>query len=890
VLGDLEEAHRRRAARHRAAIARLLTGLEALDMALALVRGRLRVPSMRSRSPGPLPPRPRRGRSRSGVSWLDVKLGLRMLVKHPALTVVGGLGLAVAIAIGAGFFGFFYSHLFPALPLPGGERIVALENWDVEANNEERQSLRDYPVWREALSSFEELGAFRTVTHTLVVPGGPSEPVTVAAMTASGFRVAGVAPLLGRLPLEEDERVGAPPVLVIGYDVWETRFGGDPGIVGREVRLGGVVHTVVGVMPGGFGFPMIHRYWTPLATNQAGIEWGEGPEIFIFGRLAPGATREDAQAELTGLGQRAASLHPETHAQLRPQVLPYTYPLIDIQDIVLWKIGLSILIVSLALVVVAVNVAVLAWARTAMRRGEIAVRSALGASRRRIVAQLFVEALVLSAGAAVVGTVLAHVGLRLGNAIMWEETGGAAPFWVRPGLPPATFLYIAGLTVLAAAIVGVVPALQATGRSLQASLRPSSGGTGIRLGRTWTVLIVAQVAIAVAGLPVAVAMGWSEIRQGLTAPTFAADEFFAMRILLEEEPPPGANLDAWAREIHARYSDLKNEMMRRLEREPGVAGVTFAGSVPGSERRASIEVEGVPLPGDVATGHPVRFGGVDVRFFDAIGVPIAAGRPFHAGDVAAPATVVIVNRTFAERILGGANAVGRRFRYVTGGPARARVEGEPPRWYEVVGVVGDLNANRIDPALNEPTLYHPVAFESAFGVLFLVRAREAMQQVISQRLQETVTTLDPTLRLTVRSLTAMQRQERLATQLLILMLAPILASVLLLSAAGIYALMSFTVTKRRKEIVIRAALGANPHRLLGSIFSRAAGQLAIGVVLGAALAIVLDRLTRGELLAGAATVILPAIAALVMAVGLVATLGPARRGLRIQPTEALKEE
>ncbi|MEE8146133.1 MAG: ABC transporter permease, partial [Longimicrobiales bacterium] len=232
------------------------------------------------------------------VSWLDVKLGLRMLVKYPALTLVGGLGMAVAIAISAGFFAILHSYVQPTLPLDEGERVVGIENWDGAANDQDRHSLHDFVTWRDELESVEDLGAFRTVGRNLIVPDGPTEPVGVAEMTASGFRVARVRPLLGRPLVEEDEREGALPVVVIGYDVWQTRFAGDPAIVGRDVRLGNTVHTVVGVMPEGFAFPSNHSFWAPLRADPADYERRQGPEIYVFGRLAPGVTFEEAQAEL----------------------------------------------------------------------------------------------------------------------------------------------------------------------------------------------------------------------------------------------------------------------------------------------------------------------------------------------------------------------------------------------------------------------------------------------------------------------------------------------------------------------------------------------------------------------------------------------------------------
>src|SRR5688572_10140777 len=317
------------------------------------------------------------------ISWLDVKLGLRMLVKHPALTVVGGLGMAVAIAISVGFFSFMLAYGWPELPLEEGDRVVALENRDIAINNEDRRALHDFFTWREELRSVQDLAAFRTVERNLITGDGPPELVFVAEMSAAGFRVARVPPLLGRHLIEADERADATPVVVIGYDVWQNRFAADRGIIGRTLRLGGTVRTIVGVMPEGFAFPENHRIWTPPRVNPTAVAPRQGPEIFMFGRLAPGITMAQAQSELDGLGARAAAAFPETHAQLRPMVMPYTHSLTDIQGMTRWALAQMQLMTNLLLLVVALNVAVLIYARTATRHGEVAVSRAMGAGRTR---------------------------------------------------------------------------------------------------------------------------------------------------------------------------------------------------------------------------------------------------------------------------------------------------------------------------------------------------------------------------------------------------------------------------------------------------------------------------------------------------------------------------
>ena len=829
-------------------------------------------------------------RDARGFGWLsglsvDLKLGVRMLVKHPGLTLVGGIGMAVAIAISSGAFAFFHSHLYPRIPLDEGDRIVALENQNVEVNNEDRQVLHDFFTWREQMRSVQDIGAFRSVGQNLITPGGPPELVEVAEMTAAGFNLARVPPLLGRYLVAEDERRGSPPIVVIGYEVWQNRFAGDRGIVGREVRFGNTVHTVVGVMPKDFAFPINHSFWTPLRLHPADFERGEGPHIHVFGRLAPGVTMEEAQAELATIGRRTAAAFPDTHAKLRPHVWPYTHSIIDIQGISLWEVSQMQLMVSLLLLVAALNVAVLVYARTAMRRGEISVRSALGASRRRIIAQLFTEALVLAGVAAVVGLGLAQLGMRMGNAIMNEEMSAGLPFWTDVSLRSATIVYTVGLAVLAAAIVGVLPALQATGKQLQADLRQLGGGTGMRLGRVWTVLIVAQVAIAVAALPAAVNMGWKEIRHATTQRTYPAEEFLVAGLRLEPEVVAQASDQEKAALFGARLTELT----RRLEAEPEVAGTSFRANLP--DRGQIVEVEGVAAPPESPAGHSVGTAGVYPNEFELFGTPTLTGRQLGLGDLDEEATAVVVNRAFVRQVLGGGNALGRRVRHVGTLDEDDAPQAKPSRWYEIAGVVEDLQTNRMDPELVKPGLFYPVAPGQTQSATVVVRLRGATPAGFAPRLRQIAAAVDPTLRVSeVRSLADADRQMQLALRLVALALGLILLSVFLLSAAGIYALTSFTVTQRRREIGIRTALGAQPRVVLRSVFARAARQIAVGVVVGVAGAAVLDEVTGGGLLGGNGPVLLPSFAAIMVVVGLLAAFGPARRGLRIQPAEALRAE
>ena len=828
-------------------------------------------------------------------STMDFKLAIRMLVRYPGLTLVGVIGMAVAITIVAGAFSILYTLVDPALPLPEGDRIVAIQNWDQQTNRPERRTLHDALAWRADATAIRDIGVFRPVARNLLAEGTATEVVTIAEISASAFRVAGIPPLMGRPLRDEDEQPAAPAVVVIGFKAWRDRFHSDPSIVGRTIAFGDAHHAIVGVMPDGFEFPINHQFWTPVRLDASRFDRRRGPSLQVFGKLAPGATLESASAELATLGQRAASDFPTTNAQLRPLVTPFTYPFFDIHDAsTLWLVHLMQFLISLLLVIVCVNVAILVYARTARRQGEIAVRSALGASRGRIVSQLFVEALALSMVAALVGLTICAFALDYLNGLM-AVMYGSLPFWWKFDLSAGVIAYVIAMTFVAAAIVGVLPALKATGRRLQSGLQGMSagGGAGMRFGRTWTVLIVAQVAIAVALLPAAVFHAWDAMKYGTVDPGFAAHEFLAT----------GVSLDTGAARITpaeaaARSGARVDELVRRVRADPSVADVTFATAPAGQEGSVVIEVDGLPMPTTpvdynipfgTPVGHLARTGKVDPGFFSTFDVPLLTGRRLEAADTAASATAILVNRAFVTQLLWDGNVLGRRVRYV------GRSNDSPSsialgRWFEIVGVVDDFPATT-DPGLSAAKLYHATTAAQVDPATLMVRIRGMAPAAFTPRLREITAAIDPNLQLyRVGSLDASLRKEQAVMRLIAAVLAALTLSIVMLSAAGIYSMMSFTVSQRRKEIGIRTALGADPARILRSIFSRAFTQLTIGAGLGVAVAALLEMATEGGLMQGHGTVILPIIAVVMVAVGLLAAAGPARRGLRVQPTEALRQE
>lgn len=858
-----------------------------------------------------------------GFSWLDMKLGVRMLGKYPGLSLVSAIGMSVAIAIGASGFGFIHAVMDAPLPLDEGDRVVSLQYADARTpGSPARPSPHDFLRWREEVGSVRDLSAFIVDDHTLSIPGGDVAFVRVARTTASAFRVARVAPVLGRPLLDEDERPGAPPVVVIGYEEWRRRFGGDPAIIGRPVRLDAAVHAVVGVMPEGFHFPINHSYWVPLRLDPAahrlagaagggvagrpggdpggggdrgagrgpGVGVGAGgPEVFVFGRLADGVTLEQAQAELATIGQRMAATNPETHEHLRPRILPYTHPFIGIDTpATALALRLSQFALGLLLVLVAVNVAVLVYARTAARTGEIAVRSALGASRRRVVTQLFAEALVLSLLAALVGLGITSVVFARAEDFLARAIDQALPFWVELGLSPSLVAYVAGLAILAAVIVGVLPALKATGRGLQGALQQlSSRAYHMQLGRTWTALIVVQVAVAVAMLPTALYVAGQALRRGAADPAYPVDEFLRAFISLDRDGAL-AHPDAAAGEeaTSARFVLSASELIRRLEAEPTVSGVAFATSFPGSERVVRIDVEGA------GTQRWAWVNQVDPHLFAVFDVPVLAGRGFVEADVAPGSNAIVVDRAFVERVLGGGPVLGRRVRLVGGGHATPGEE-RAGTWLEVVGVVPEFAVPPGLEASPAPKMYRPLALaEVPAGLALAIRMKPgAAPAPLLVRLPEITASVDPALRLDeLQTAADAERERQQGLLFMALAVAAVTGSVLLLSAAGIYAMMSFTVARRRREIGIRAALGAAPRRLLASIFARAGAQLATGMAAGLGLGVLVVQATGGRALSGEGVLYMALVAALMTTIGLLAALVPAREALAVQPTEALKEE
>jgi putative ABC transport system permease protein len=810
---------------------------------------------------------------------LDVRLGLRLLVKHIGLTVVGTISMAFAIWSGIVAFEFYTQLMHPRLPLEGGARIVAIEMVDTASRGEKAPTLHDFVAWRDALTSVQDLAAYRDRNWNVIVGDAAPEPVPVAEISAATFRVVRERPVLGRPLVQADEKPGAPWVVLIGHDVWQSRFGSDPNAIGRELRLGNVPHTIVGVMPEGFRFPLAHSFWVPLRLDPVDYPRQQSPGLRVFGRLTPGATLEAAQPELTVLGATAAAAFPDTHQHLEPRIVPYIDSIFggfsaDSATEVFSGNLLSVLLVFL----VCGNVALLMFARAATRENEILVRTALGAGRGRIMGQLFVEALVLATVAALVAVTFAQLAWQSLFAMVTENMfENRVPFWMHSSVSPRTLVYAALLTLVAAAIAGLLPGLKVT-RGMGTRLRQSGpGGGGLRFGGIWTVLIVMQVAVmAIVPTPVIAIYGdvakWARAANAGLVP----EQYLAATMSMDREKVPG---DAGAT-FTDRFAAATQELERKLEAEPGVTGVTVATVLPLMDHPSpQIDVdEGGAAPAD-RNSSPRRASSawVALDFFDVLDTPILSGRAFHSGDLLPGARTVIVNQSFAQVVLGGNNPIGRRLRYVS----LTQQNGKDP-WYQVVGVARDFGIDPEDRDSRRARIYHPLVPGGSYPVRMAVHTT-GDPLLFAPRLRSIARDVEPTLQISeiARFDQVAAAGARTMTLLFWLFLALALV-VVLLSLTGIYSVLAFTASQRTREVGIRVALGGRPRHVVAVLFRGPMTQIALGILIGLVIA---DRLSEGDMVR-----VIAVYGCVVVAVSALATLGPVRRALRIQPIDALRAE
>ena len=863
IVGDMEETYRRKHAQHGST--RLVLWYVTQSLALALRFLPVRVTDALG--------------VRMGISWLDLKLGLRMLVKHPGLTAVGTLALTAAITTVMAVHSFAALFLGPDLPVPDGDRVVGIWNIDVTDGRRARQTVGDMMLWRDEVSSVEDIGAFATYERSLAITAGEVRSLRVAELSTVVLGTLGVAPQLGRLLLSDDEQPSSPATALIGFDLWRSAFSADSSIVGQTIRLGGEPRTVVGVMPKGFRFPINEQVWIPAILPSTALQPGEGPPVgFSVGRLADGATMAEAEAELTAVGVRLVSTLPETHERLRPRIAPYTQSYLSGDDpSVADVLRVFRALILVVLIIASVNVGVLVYARTAARTGELSIRNALGASRPRLAVQLFAEGLVLSSLAGALGYGAAALLLRW-VIRLWSSTQESFAYWWDGQMSPTAPLLLSGLVFLSAIVTGVLPALGVTSRGIRSSLqRIGAGDSGLSFGRAAAAVVIGQVAVSVASLTLVAAYLRPFVEDHAMHDGIARDEYLTAEVRLDRGLSRLDQGDQAGSDV-VRDAEVRGELGRRVRLERGVQHVTFGTSFPGMEHPVSVfRAQGVPLPYAVSTADRARVAWVEPGYFEAFDIDPLFGRTFRDPDTqGSTVRTAIVNQAFAGQILRGARVLGRL--------VRLGEEGDGDDWAEIVGVVPDLAVDMGSEPGQWPTIYFPLV-GNVRRVHVAVRI-EDNPAGFSARLRSIAREVDPFL---VIHRPGTLEDQALASAMVMYVIGAgiilLVVAALVLSTAGVYSLMSFTVAQRRREIGIRCALGADHKRVVREVLTRATTQVAVGIAIGAAL----GWLGTGNRLwqEGAGPVV--GIGATMLVTGFFACGHPIIRALRIAPTEALQE-
>jgi len=791
------------------------------------------------------------------ISWGEVRLGLRLTVKQPILS--GTIILALATGIGLATMGFTFRDALvnSTLPFANGERFARFNVYDREGGRIDLDLAR-YHLFIEKASTFEHIGAVGSRPFTIAHQFGEVETVPGAFITPRSMRLIPGSPLAGRTLIPADGDTGAERVVLIRDSLWQRRYGGDRGLLGRQLDIGGQMRTVVGVMPDSFEFPGSGEIWLPLDDlTLGGTADVSTPGLRVFGVIQAGSTFETATLELNELSQRMSWAEGRSQ-EVRVHARPYATDSEQAET----AMSALVFVLVLLLLVVASNVSTLVLARTWARGPELAVRTALGAARSRVVGQLFVEMLLLGSIAAVIGLVAAQSVLRY-----LEQTLVPVPFWVTLDPSARTMAFVVLLTILVSAVSGLWPALRVTRHDLRNTLQAGRGFAMGGFGRAGAALMVVEIALSVALLNGAVTMARS------------------FETMLDDVPalPKGRVLTAHLGRIDS--PQMRNRVVDAAAAMPGVVAAGAGELLPKlypPPRPTTIEAiddepsEAPRLAPSVAVG---------IGYLEAIGAQPLAGRLLTSADyLEGAAPVAVVNEPFVRKFLGGRNPIGRRIR-IDG----ARERPAEQAWREIVGVVPDLGLSVGDPALAGGT-YTPERDERLF---YLAMLTAGDPKTLAAPLRAAVANVDPDLQ--VEEVVLLE-DAGIAERAFLIGIATALTAMggmaLLLSIVGIYALLSFMVTRRTREIGIRVALGARHWQVLRSITGGALVYLAIGGVLGSGLGIVFVRM-RSMILIGIPDpgFWMPATIFLTLAIaGAAACWMPARRALGIRPSEELSAD
>ena len=797
----------------------------------------------------------------------DFRYGLRMLLKRPGTSALAVFALALGIGLTTTMFCIVEGAFLRGLPFEHAERILVVEPRRGVNPSGGGVSRGDFADWRAAQQSFEELAGFTGQMSALAADGESADRFPSAAITPNLLHVLRIRPIAGRDFTDADARPGAPKVAIVSYRIWQERFHGDPTLIGRLVRLDGEVTTVVGVAPPKFGFPETEQIWMPLDVTP-GAKRTDGGTVEVVGRLRTGESLARAQAGFRTIGDRLAATYPEDKGTT-PFVEPFLAHFLGGQAVM----ALTTMLVAVlgVFLIACVNVTNLQLARAAERMREIAVRTALGASRLRIVRQMVAEGLILSTLGAAIGLAIAQVGSMIFNRAIVDTN---PPFWIDARVDGRVVLVVSALAVLAALAAALVPALRVSRQSANEVLKDEGrASTGLRVGKLSRGLVIVEMTCSFGLLVVSGLMGKSILALGAIDYPFAVDRTFMGQVQLDAHRYAD---DAAVRRVVDRLRD-------GLAAIPGVRQAAVGTNVPGGGTRRILTVEGDAA---TATGarHTVSRVSATPEYFATLQLPVIRGRGLAATDRDGTLPVAVISEDLARHYFPQGDAIGRRIQLGQTTDAAAP-------WLTIVGMVPRVGLMLQTGQAGEAA-FVPMAQAPERG-LFLVAASDGDPHALTEAVRRMVSGVDPDLPLS-HPMTLREGYDLQGWPFRIFggLFVAFGAGALVLAAAGLYGVMAFSVRRRTGEIGIRMALGADRGRILRLIVRQGLVQVALGTTAG---------IVVGRLLAGQLSVLFfnvspwdPAVFAATMAVltsvGFMASLVPALRAASVDPLVALRRD
>jgi putative ABC transport system permease protein len=799
----------------------------------------------------------------------DSRVGLRALAKTPTFTATAVLCAALGIGVTAAILSASYAILIRPLPYPNADRLVAVygEN-TVRGYKDTNISWPDYRSWREGTRALSSLGIWTWTTATLSGDAPEAERVDAAWVSANLFPTLGVHPVLGRDFTEEEETPGRDLVVILSHSLWQRRFAGDSTIVGKKTTIDGRAYTVVGVMPDGFNFPDRGQLWTPFATNPATEVHENRGYAGAIGRLKPGVTLEQARADLHAIDAALVRQFPDANYGWRAEVKSMREDLVgDYQR----PLEVFLAAVLLVLLLVCANLANLMLARATTRAREIAIRSALGASRGRLTLQLLTESLIIALCGGAIGVAIAWWGVRL---LRFAFPDQSPPFYVSLGLDAPALAIVAALTLLTGILFGTIPALRATRFELGTVLRDGTrgGGSSLHRSRLRAALVIAEIAMSVVLLVGAMLLVRSYRNLAGTSLGFDEQGILSARLTLPS-----------AQYTRLQAKGFYDELFARLRREPGVTMVASAQGIPfsGWNVQAGAEIEGAPPP-KRGEDLVVHYQTVTPDFFKAIGVRLLRGRWFADVDRDSLNPVVLVNEEMVAKGFGGADPIGKR----------VRVGGQESRFATVVGIIRDFRHYQLPQPMG-PAVYYPYAVYPGRQQTIVIRTTRQDPHSLIPVLRGAVRALDPKLALyQVQTFEEAVARSLWRQRLEGNVLSIFAALALILACTGLYGVVAYAVAERTRELGVRMALGATRRDVLWLVLAQSGRLVAMGTLIGIAVAYFAVRMLN-TLLYGVQPIDVPtfvSVPLLLGAVALVAAFLPARRASRVDPIITMRSE